>query len=148
MHFIKINRTFKLNSKNSMMNSRISKSIKISILSTLLALSANNVFAQQDDIEKEILRYKTMQKAKPTNASVNYRLGTLYYSIKDYDLAMKHLTIATEQSDEEYGAMDLLAWAYFKTGQLDAAKALFEKILIAKPGNYSATKGLEKIKKS
>lgn len=125
----------------------ISKGLPFIVLISFLCFALHsNVYGQESDVDKLIIRYKTMAKSKPENPSVNYRLGTLYYSIKDYELSIKHLEIAVNNSENDYQIMDMLGWAYYKAKKLDASKAIFEKILVAKPGNASATKAIKLIK--
>lgn len=125
---------------------QVIKTIVLTILAILLSLGyASDVFAAEDDIQKEILRYKTMAKANPNNPSVNYRLGALYTSQKDYDLAIKHLKVTIENSEGDYAAMNLLGWCYYRSGNMVDSKLMFEKVLTIEPDNGSAKRGLAKI---
>ena len=69
-----------------------------------------------------------------------------YYTIKKYDVAAKYFELVVNMYPFDYDSNHMLAWTYLNLGRTDQAKLLFEKALLSRPGDASATGGLMKCK--
>jgi len=93
-----------------------------------------------------ITRYNEVLKLDPNHYTVNYRLGSIYYGRKDYQTAFKYFEKILNLYPFDYDAMLMTAWTYFQLGKMREAKVLFQKALLNRPGDSSATEGLGLIK--
>lgn len=89
--------------------------------------------------------YKKILETDPKNTLVNYRLGAIYYNLKDFQLAYNHLEEVINLYPNDYDSNLLFAWTNFQMGKLKEAKVLFNKVLLIKPGDESAKEGLSLI---
>jgi tetratricopeptide (TPR) repeat protein len=92
-----------------------------------------------------MLIYKKMLETDPKNTLVNYRLGAIYYNLKDYQLAHTHLEEVINLYPNDYDSNLLFAWTNYQMGKLKEAKVLFNKVLLIQPGDASAEEGLSLI---
>jgi tetratricopeptide (TPR) repeat protein len=89
--------------------------------------------------------YKKMLQTDPKNTVVNYRLGAIYYEMKDYQPAYNYLEEVINLYPNDYDSNLLFAWTNYQMGKLKEAKVLFNKVLLIKPGDESAEQGLSLI---
>ncbi|MCX7765340.1 MAG: tetratricopeptide repeat protein [Candidatus Sumerlaeia bacterium] len=76
---------------------------------------------QRYDVAKK--HYLKLLKTAPDSATVNLELGNTYWSLGEYDNAIKHLALALENSSQPIpGVNSRIGQAYLKKG--DTAKAL------------------------
>lgn len=94
---------------------------------------------------KVISIYKKMLDTDSKNTLVNYRLGAIYYDMKEYQLAYNHLEEVINLYPNDYDSNLLFAWTNYQMGKLKEAKVLFNKVLLINPGDASAREGLSLI---
>lgn len=90
--------------------------------------------------------YNTIIEIDPQNTVINYRLGSIYYSRKNYQLAYNYLEVVINLYPNDYDSNLLFAWTNLQMGKLKEAKVLFNKSLLIEPGSASAKEGLSLIK--
>ena len=90
--------------------------------------------------------YESMLRIDPKNTVVHYRMGAINYERKNYQTAYDHLEQVINLYPNDYDSNLLFAWINFQMGKLKEAKVLFNKVLLIKPGDGSATYGLSLIK--
>lgn len=96
--------------------------------------------------DQVIQHYQEILKIDSKNTTANYRLGSIYYGQKKYDLAVKHLEAVVNLYPFDYDSVILLAWSNYQLGKLREAKILFQKALLNTPTSDSAKEGLALIK--
>ena len=87
--------------------------------------------------------YLEILDISPNETNANYRLGLIYYQQQKYKEAEKHLNRIINIYPFDYDTLVLLAWNYFQMGKSNEAKILFQKALLFKPDDESATQGLK-----
>ncbi|GAB1403459.1 hypothetical protein MASR1M74_06370 [Lentimicrobium sp.] len=92
-----------------------------------------------------VARYLEILKLDPNNYTVNYRLGTIYYGREDYAEAYKYLELIANLYPFDYDALIMFGWVNYRMGKSREARVLFQKCLLNRPGDASATEGLELI---
>jgi len=90
--------------------------------------------------------YDELLAIDPNNTMANYRYGLLMYNREDYLKAEKLLTKVVNLYPFDYDSVVLLAWIKYKLTKTLEAKVLFQKALLYKPSDPSATQGLNLIK--
>lgn len=93
-----------------------------------------------------IVQYNEILKITPGNTTANYQLGLIYYYREKYAEAKKYFEVFLNLYPFEYDAVIMSAWTYFKLGQFNEAKLLFNKALLLRPTDTSALEGLSYIK--
>lgn len=86
--------------------------------------------------------YQDILNINPKNATVLYRLGTIYYNQKEYYKANCHFKTLTDLYPFGYDGLLMFAWCNVKLGRTKEAKILFNKVLLYNPDDTSAKKGL------
>jgi tetratricopeptide (TPR) repeat protein len=87
-------------------------------------------------------QYNKILSVDPMNSKANYWLGVIFYNREQYDTALKYFEKVTNLYPYDYDCTIMYAWTNFKLGKLREAKALFQKVLILRPGDSSALEGL------
>ena len=90
-------------------------------------------------------KYNEILKTDPQNTTANYRLGSIYYGNEDYTTALKYFEKVVNLYPFDYDALLMYAWTNYFLGKTREAKVLFNKVLMNKPGDESATDGLNAI---
>ena len=93
-----------------------------------------------------ITQYNEVLAIDPQNTTVNYRMGSILYGRKDYAKAEKYLEKVVNLYPFDYDSMVLYAWTEYRLGKLREAQVLFNKALLMRPRDASATEGLGLIK--
>ncbi|TVQ69820.1 MAG: tetratricopeptide repeat protein [Balneolaceae bacterium] len=93
-----------------------------------------------------ILLYESILKVDPQNSLVNYRMGLIYYNRGQYERADPYLEKVVNLYPFDYDSLLLFAWNKLMLGRTREAKVLFQKTLLANPGDESAQRGLEMIR--
>ena len=93
-----------------------------------------------------ITQYNEVLAIDPQNTTVNYRMGSILYGRKDYAKAEKYLEKVVNLYPFDYDSMVLYAWTEYRLGKLREAQVLFNKALLMRPKDASATEGLGLIK--
>jgi len=91
-------------------------------------------------------QYLEILKIDPKNSKANFYVGMNYYNKKDYNTAYKYFEICANLYPFDYDSVMMLAWTNFQLGKLREAKVLFNKALLIRPNDKSATEGLSLIK--
>ncbi len=91
-------------------------------------------------------KYVEILKIDPNNYTANYRAGLIYFNRKEYSAAYRYFEKIANMFPFDYDATHMYAWTNFRLGKLREAKVLFQKTLLIKPGDSSATEGLGLIK--
>lgn len=97
----------------------------------------------KDDV---ITKYKEILVIDPNNYYGNYRLGLLYYENKDYSNARKHFDKLINLYPFDYDILIMSGWTYYYLNKPREAKVLFNKALLNRPNDASATEGMSLIK--
>jgi tetratricopeptide (TPR) repeat protein len=90
--------------------------------------------------------YDEILSIDPNNSVANYRYGLLMYNKGDFLKAEKLVSKTVNLYPFDYDGVVLLGWIKFKLNKLLEAKLLFQKALLYKPGDSSASQGLSLIK--
>lgn len=101
-----------------------------------------SAMAKWDDI---VELYKDILETDPQNSLVNYRLGLIYYNRGEYERADFYIEKTVNLYPFDYDSLLLFAWNKLMLQQTREAKVLFEKVLLANPGDESAMNGLKLI---
>ena len=96
--------------------------------------------------DKVLEQYTNILKIDSQNTQANYWAGTIQYNRKKYDLAAKFFERIVSLYPFDYDANHMLGWSYLMLGRKAEAKVLFNKALLIKPSDSSATDGLNKTK--
>ena len=92
--------------------------------------------------DQVIEQYNKILEINPNNSVANYRLGAIYYGRMQYEKAASYLEKVINLYPFDYDGLVLYAWTNLKMKKLREAKLLFQKALLARPGDTSATEGL------
>ncbi|GAB4325985.1 MAG: hypothetical protein Kow00127_18780 [Bacteroidales bacterium] len=90
--------------------------------------------------------YRDILEIDPNNSLTNYRMGSIFYGEEDYTTALPYFEKVLNLYPFDYDAMLMTAWTNLKLGKLREAEVLFNKVLLYKPNDTSATEGLNQIK--
>ena len=96
--------------------------------------------------DQVINQYKKILEYDAQNSLVNYRMGMIYYSRKDYATAQKYFERVTNLYPFDYDSAVMLGWSYLQMGKMREAKVMFSKSLLIRPDDASALEGLSLIK--
>jgi len=96
--------------------------------------------------DQVVTRYNEVLKLDPNHYTVNYRMGLIYYGRKDYQAAFRYFEKIANLYPFDYDALLMLGWTEYQMGKLREAKVLFQKALLNRPGDSSATEGIGLIK--
>ena len=96
--------------------------------------------------DQVIVQYKKILEIDAQNSLVNFRLGMIYYSRKDYPTAQKYFERVMNLYPLDYDSVVMNAWSYLQMGKTREAKVLFNKSLMIRPDDSSALEGLGLIK--
>lgn len=102
-----------------------------------------SAMARWDDI---ITMYETILKIDPQNSLVNYRLGLIYYNRGQYERADPYIEKVVNLYPFDYDSLLLFAWNKLMMQRTREARILFQKVLLAKPDDESALRGLEMLR--
>lgn len=89
--------------------------------------------------------YNEILETDPQNSLVNYRLGLIYYNRGEYERADFYIEKTVNLYPFDYDSLLLFAWNKLMMQRTREARVLFEKVLLAKPGDESAMTGLSLI---
>ena len=101
-----------------------------------------SAMAMWDDV---IELYENILETDPQNSLVNYRLGLIYYNRGQYERADIYIEKTVNLYPFDYDSLLLFAWNKLMMQRTREAKVLFEKVLLANPGDESALNGLSLI---
>jgi len=101
-----------------------------------------SALARWDDV---INLYESILEIDTQNSLVNYRLGLIYYNRGEYERADFYIEKTVNLYPFDYDSLLLFAWNKLMMQRTREAKVLFEKVLLASPGDESALNGLSLI---
>lgn len=93
-----------------------------------------------------ISQYMEILKTDPQNTTANYKLGSIYYGKAKYQEALPYFEKVVNLYPFDYDSLLMYAWTSYRLGKLREAKVLFNKALLNRPKDASATEGLGLIK--
>jgi tetratricopeptide (TPR) repeat protein len=96
--------------------------------------------------EQVLEQYQIILKTDPQNTLALYRVGLIYYNRKDYGNAQKYFEKVVNLYPFDYDSTIMLAWTMFNLNKSIEAKVLFNKCLLMRPDDASATEGIKSIK--
>ena len=106
-------------------------------------INVNIALTKWDVVETQ---YKEVLKISPQQTVANYYLGLIYYNKKDYTNAEKYFSQNVNLYPFDYDSVIMLAWTNYFQGKTREAKVLFQKALLNRPDDKSASDGLKMIK--
>lgn len=109
-------------------------------------LGLANALAGLGNWEQVLEQYQIILKTDPQNTLTLYRVGLIYYNRKDYASAQKYFEKVVNLYPFDYDSSIMLAWTMLKLNKSIEAKVLFNKTLLMRPDDASATEGLKLIK--
>ncbi len=90
--------------------------------------------------------YEQILRTDPQNSLVNYRMGLIYYNRGQYERADLFIEKVVNLYPFDYDSLLLFAWNKLMLGRKREATVLFNKVLLANPGDESALRGLDMIR--
>lgn len=96
--------------------------------------------------DKLLQVYMDILGIDPQNSKANYWAGVIWYNRKKYEQAAAFLEKVINLYPFDYDGNHMLAWTYLNLGKSNDARLLFNKALLAKPGDASCLEGLKLIK--
>ncbi len=105
-----------------------------------------NPAAAMGNWDAVINQYLEILKTDPQNTSANYRLGNIFYGKAEYGKALPYFEKVVNLYPFDYDSLLMYAWTSYRLGKLREAKVLFNKALLNRPKDASATEGLGLIK--
>lgn len=91
-------------------------------------------------------QYQEILRIDPQNTLANYRMALLAYGREDYMTSLRYLNKVINLYPFDYDTVILLAWTELKLGKLREARVMFQKALLIRPGDSSASEGLNLVK--
>jgi tetratricopeptide (TPR) repeat protein len=91
-------------------------------------------------------QYEKILEIDPMNTYANYQVGIIYYYREQYDVALKYFELVANLYPFDYDSTLMYAWTSYRLGKMREARILFQKSLLIRPGDESATEGLGLIK--
>ncbi|WP_457617794.1 tetratricopeptide repeat protein [Lutibacter sp.] len=92
--------------------------------------------------DEVINTYKQILENSPHNTKAMYYLGTIYYNHSQFDKAISYFKQVADLYPFDYDGLLMYAWSNLQLGMKKEAKVLFQKVLLNKPTDASATEGL------
>lgn len=89
--------------------------------------------------------YQRILSTDPQNSLVNYRMGLIYYNRGQHERADPFIEKVVNLYPFDYDSLLLFAWNKLMLQRSREAQVLFQKVLLANPGDESATTGLSLI---
>ncbi len=92
--------------------------------------------------DEVIVVYQEILEKSSHNTKALYYLGTIYYNRAQYDKAIAYYKQIVDLYPFDYDGLLMYAWTNLQLGKKKEAKVLFQKVLLNKPNDVSATEGL------
>lgn len=100
-----------------------------------------------NQVDKLLVLYEAILKVDGQNTQANYWLGVIYLNRKAYDRAVKYFERVVNLYPFDYDVNLSLAWTYLNLGRKPDARALYQRVLLIRPGDADATAGLKRLDK-
>jgi len=92
--------------------------------------------------DEVIVIYQEILENSPHNTKALYYLGTIYYNRSQFDKATIYFKKIVDLYPFDFDGLLMYAWTNLQLGKKKEAKVLFQKALLNKPNDASATEGL------
>ncbi|RZK31870.1 MAG: tetratricopeptide repeat protein [Hymenobacter sp.] len=96
-------------------------------------------------VEKMLGLYTAILQIDPQNTQANYWAGVIYVNRKQFDKAAKYFERVINLYPFDYDTNLSLAWTYLNLGKKSEARALYNKVLLIRPGDANALAGLKRL---
>lgn len=96
--------------------------------------------------DEVIEMYKKILENSAHNTKAMYYLGTIYYNRLEFDKSLSLFKEIVDLYPFDYDGLLMYAWTNLKLGNKKEAKELFQKVLLNKPNDASASEGLTFLK--
>lgn len=95
-------------------------------------------------VDRMLTLYQGILKIDPQNTQANYWVGIIYLNRKDYAQSARYFEKVVNLYPFDYDSNLSLAWAYLNLGKKTEARVLYQKALLIRPGDATATAGLKR----
>lgn len=95
-------------------------------------------------VDRMLTLYQSILKIDPQNTQANYWVGVIYLNRKDYAQSARYFEKVVNLYPFDYDSNLSLAWAYLNLGKKTEARVLYQKALLIRPGDATATAGLKR----
>ncbi|MVN76218.1 tetratricopeptide repeat protein [Hymenobacter sp. HMF4947] len=96
-------------------------------------------------VEKMLGLYLAILQTDPQNTQANYWTGVIYLNRKAFDKAARYFERVVNLYPFDYDTNLSLAWTYLNLGKKTEARALYNKVLLIRPGDTNALAGLKRL---
>jgi len=96
--------------------------------------------------EQVMNTYGEILQIDPQNTLANYRVGMIWYGRKEYAKAEGYFEKVVNLYPFDFDSVVMYAWTFLREGKFREAQVLFNKALLIRPNDPSATEGLNSIK--
>jgi len=98
-----------------------------------------------NQIDKLVGIYEDILKIDAQNTQANYWMGVIFLNRKAYDQAARYFERVANLYPFDYDVNLSLAWTYLNLGRKNEARALYNKVLLIRPGDATALAGLKRL---
>ncbi|MEI6456851.1 MAG: hypothetical protein WCO93_11235, partial [bacterium] len=98
------------------------------------------------NLDQVIGQYQEILKIDPQNTTANYRMASIYNGKNDFATAERYVEKVVNLYPFDYDSHLLYGWILLKMNKTREAQVMFNKVLILKPKDVSATQALSQIK--
>lgn len=98
-----------------------------------------------NQLDKLLKLYADILSIDPQNTQANYWTGVIYLNRRAYDKAARHFERVVNLYPFDYDATLSLAWTYLNLGRKPDARALYQRVLLIRPGDTDAQAGLKRL---
>jgi len=96
-------------------------------------------------VERMLSLYTAILQVDPQNTQANYWVGVIYLNRKQFDKAARFFEKVVNLYPFDYDTNLSLAFTYLSLGKKTEARALYNKVLLIRPGDAQAQAGLKRL---
>lgn len=96
-------------------------------------------------VERMLGLYTAILQVDPQNTQANYWVGVIYLNRKQFDKAARFFEKVVNLYPFDYDTNLSLAFTYLNLGKKTEARALYNKVLLIRPGDAQAQAGLKRL---
>lgn len=96
-------------------------------------------------VERMLGLYGSILQIDPQNTQANYWTGVIYLNRKQFNQAAKYFERVLNLYPFDYDTTLSLAFTYLNLGKKAEARALYNKVLLIRPGDANAQAGLKQL---
>jgi tetratricopeptide (TPR) repeat protein len=96
-------------------------------------------------VERMLGLYTAILQVDPQNTQANYWVGVIYLNRKQFDKAARYFEKVVNLYPFDYDTNLSLAFTYLSLGKKTEARALYNKVLLIRPGDTQALAGLKRL---